>query len=798
MRRIFPLTLIFMLVVSAFLAFSEQTVPEAEADATDVTWTKYVGNPLNLENNANNPWVILDGTTYKTWYGLNNEIYYATSSDGISWSTHGKVLPKGSSGSWEAYLTSLCVVLDGTTYKMWYTGGGSERRGAIGYANSSDGVSWTKYSGNPVLTHGNGGWDGWSVVSPSVLKEGTAYKMWYCAQSVSNGKQHIGYATSSDGVSWTKYSSNPVLAPGGNGGWDDAHASCQFVMKEGLTFEMWYAGQDSSGRNRIGFASSTDGISWTKYSSNPVLPVGSPGEWDDNSVTYPRIVQEGNTYKMWYVGTKSGGTTRIGLASCVEEQEIHLPVPFESQGSKGLCASASTSMVLRYYGKKTHVWDITGDFFLGKVVWLGVKVIDDYINLKYPTEFVTRVAEYEDVTDATREEMEDCLRHRYPVILQVETGKAHVVVVTGFNLTGFFINDPSGALFESLGKGYQQYSIHRYVNWEELKPKIFDGERGRLQGTFLVVQGEPHPAEATLWTADTVPFYSLLNMILASHENDPGLGASVDYGLMTGLNWRSVGYHSSNWDAKDKLYYQFKIFNHKSEASTFDVVFRIEGDDFAYQALPIVRQVAGNSDESIFGNCLLNAILPSVGYYVASCDLYDHLNGTLVDSVELPAVYYGFSLVLQIDSPVDVLVTDPAGLRVGFDNVSKISVTQIPGAYYSGNGSEPQLVSIPAPLPGVYAFDFYGTGTGSYSLVVELRNEDGVVTDSETWSDTTFSGKHDIGSIVLSINGNLKGYPHLVIPDLPMGTISALISTLMALAIYIGSAKWRRKIWHYT
>jgi len=62
---------------------------------------------------------------------------------------------------------------------MWY-GGYNGTNYQIGYATSSDGISWTKYGANPVLRLSSSGWDNAYVRDPSVIKEtdGT-YKMWY-------------------------------------------------------------------------------------------------------------------------------------------------------------------------------------------------------------------------------------------------------------------------------------------------------------------------------------------------------------------------------------------------------------------------------------------------------------------------------------------------------------------------------------------------------------------------------------------------------------------------------------------
>jgi hypothetical protein len=126
------------------------------------------------------------------------------------------------------------VILDGRTYKMWY-GGGTTRGGAtvsIGYAESRDGVHWTA-SRRPVLvaTRAEG-----FVTGPHVVKAGRRYELWYYA-----GKQPgIKHATSTDGIRWTRRGF--ALRPGPRGSWDEGEASAPYVLVSGRQYRMYYTG----------------------------------------------------------------------------------------------------------------------------------------------------------------------------------------------------------------------------------------------------------------------------------------------------------------------------------------------------------------------------------------------------------------------------------------------------------------------------------------------------------------------------------------------------------------------------
>lgn len=78
------------------------------------------------------------------------------------WTDQGVVISPGGSGSWDVRLTgalSPCtVVKKGDTYFLYYIGAdgdrsdGGPRHRALGVAYGTDGINFTKYAGNPILT----------------------------------------------------------------------------------------------------------------------------------------------------------------------------------------------------------------------------------------------------------------------------------------------------------------------------------------------------------------------------------------------------------------------------------------------------------------------------------------------------------------------------------------------------------------------------------------------------------------------------------------------------------------------
>lgn len=232
------------------------------------------------------------------WYGGEDShgadrIGIATSNDGILWTKYSgnPVLDLGTLGSWDGdSISDASVINENGQYKMWYTG---QQYGAtsvddvfkIGYATSPDGIHWTKYSENPVLTPGSlGSWDDRRVWRPSVISTGSGYVMYYRGAAIEGGQAKAGVATSSDGIHWTK--TTVLTMSAGSSGWDAYSRQVKAlnigsVMKSGDTYIMSYSSiKTQNSPAQIGLASSQDGTNWTPYPDNPVITYGTSGGWD--------------------------------------------------------------------------------------------------------------------------------------------------------------------------------------------------------------------------------------------------------------------------------------------------------------------------------------------------------------------------------------------------------------------------------------------------------------------------------------------------------------------------------------
>jgi hypothetical protein len=303
-----------------------------------------------------------DGATYRLYYGgadttgpctgINSahwRIGLAESSDGVSFTrvrgsqTGHSILDVGSAGSFDSYLTYRPFVLkDGSLYRMWYNGSTEpfncpplralDRR--IGYAESADGVAWTRKNDGPgpggsALPLGAAGeFDAQQVGYVWVLKDTNEYKMYYSANDAMN-TWRVGLAVSPDARTWTKkrgkLANGAVLDVGASGSFDFACAYQPSVVKENDSlYRMWYRGcqqpSPTGGPSGgvIGYAESNDGITWIKIPAGgpagEAVSAGAPGQFDSGGLTTPSVFLDGNTWTMYYAGFDTSGVFSTGLA----------------------------------------------------------------------------------------------------------------------------------------------------------------------------------------------------------------------------------------------------------------------------------------------------------------------------------------------------------------------------------------------------------------------------------------------------------------------------------------------------
>jgi predicted GH43/DUF377 family glycosyl hydrolase len=283
---------------------------------TTAGWVKHPRNPV-LGGDLGTCFdisVLRDGEKYRMWFSwrAKKSVALVESPDGVQWSKPLIVLGPNEKTTWENDLNRPVVLKNGSRYQMWYTGQ-ARGRSWIGYATSQDGKTWQRVSDKPVLA-AEQSWEKVAVMCPHVLYDepNKLYRMWY-----SGGEQYepnaVGYATSRDGVRWTKHDRNPIFQPDLHVAWEkDRVTGCQ-VLRHGTWHWMFYIGFRDRDHAQIGLARSKDGITgWQRHPANPILRPGKD-KWDHDALYKPYALFDGRRWLLWYNGRK-GSVEQIGLA----------------------------------------------------------------------------------------------------------------------------------------------------------------------------------------------------------------------------------------------------------------------------------------------------------------------------------------------------------------------------------------------------------------------------------------------------------------------------------------------------
>ncbi|WP_163510601.1 carbohydrate binding domain-containing protein [Fodinicola acaciae] len=306
---------------------------------------------------ADRPWektvyiygtVVQDASTYKMWYmcfspaGTYN-LCYATSADGITWTkpvldivdydgstANNIVLPGGGTVVYDPDATDA-----NRRYKaMNYV---AKPQGYDVYF-SPDGLHWTASTANPVLPYGDVSNVAYDRVNHQFVA--TTKQRMFLSQTPGTNDRAAFVSTSKDFEHWT----TPTLAVEGDAA--DTAAAVSHGSIETQIYGMpvipyagtylglpWrfeinnYADGPSGpgygdGPVDVGIAASRDLTTWSSPDRDPVLPVGTPGSWNDGTIYTATTMQvTDNEFRLYYggfnVGHGGGDDQRasIGIAS---------------------------------------------------------------------------------------------------------------------------------------------------------------------------------------------------------------------------------------------------------------------------------------------------------------------------------------------------------------------------------------------------------------------------------------------------------------------------------------------------
>lgn len=313
---------------------------------SNLSFISYVNNPILSPTSGweshvvGDPFIIDKDNLFYLFYwawGNAGRTGFATSTDLNTWTkyTSNPILNVGGTGTWDEHdAAKPVIILKDNIYYMFYAGKNTatleNTRVQIGLATSTDLINWTKEISNPLIEIGDEDeWDGGSIEPGAIYElDGVYYLYYFGIPKDGVGKQHVGLATSTDLLNWTKYDNNPVLKTGGlEDDWDYGWIAIGTrIIKIGDYYLTSYNGGNTihseilqePGIKQAGLAYSTDLINWHKFSNNPIVTLGSSGSWDSGAIWRTHLYLKNNILYLFYNASTEGSIKEhIGMKQAV-------------------------------------------------------------------------------------------------------------------------------------------------------------------------------------------------------------------------------------------------------------------------------------------------------------------------------------------------------------------------------------------------------------------------------------------------------------------------------------------------
>jgi predicted GH43/DUF377 family glycosyl hydrolase len=217
--------------------------------------------------------------------------------------------PQGS--GWESAGTfNPAVVFHDGKFIMLYRAQDAAGTSSLGYAESTDGIHFTRRA-EPVLSPETDYEKDGGVEDPRLQKFGDTYYLTYTGYNKKDAQ--LCLATSRGLIHWDR---KGVLLPAYKGNWNKGWTKSGAIVPERIDGKYWmyWLGTAADKTDQMGLSYSTDLIHWTEATQTPVLPK-RPGKFDSRVVEPgppPILTKEGIV--MIYNGADDQLVYRTGVA----------------------------------------------------------------------------------------------------------------------------------------------------------------------------------------------------------------------------------------------------------------------------------------------------------------------------------------------------------------------------------------------------------------------------------------------------------------------------------------------------
>lgn len=232
-------------------------------------------------------------------------------------------------GYWDVRIRERGWILraDGR-YHLWFTGYDGTRDGLkkLGYATSTDGLRWTRHPENPIYR------EHW-VEDMMVVRRGETYYMFAEGRG---DRAHL--LTSEDGIHWERQGPLDIREPDGTPIEPGPYGTPTARFEDG-TWHLFFERRDRG----VWLATSEDLEVWTKVQEEPVLTPG-PDQYDRKLIALNQVLRHEDRYYAYYHGTAaerdpSLWTTNVAVSDDLVHWEKYPGnplLPVEANKSSGI------------------------------------------------------------------------------------------------------------------------------------------------------------------------------------------------------------------------------------------------------------------------------------------------------------------------------------------------------------------------------------------------------------------------------------------------------------------------------
>ncbi|HEV7217323.1 MAG TPA: glycoside hydrolase family 130 protein [Terriglobales bacterium] len=219
------------------------------------------------------------------------------------------ISPRGS--TWESAGTfNPAVIVRNGTIVMLYRAQDKKGTSRLGYAESTDGIHFTRHP-EPVLSPETAYEKDGGVEDPRLVKFGDTYYLTYTGYNKKDAQ--LCLATSKDLIHWVRMG---VILPAYKGNWNVGWTKSGAIVPQKINGRYWmyFLGTSADKTDQTGLVYSSDLVHWTEASAKPVLPK-RPGQFDSRVVEPgpPPIVTK-NGIILIYNGADDKLVYRTGIA----------------------------------------------------------------------------------------------------------------------------------------------------------------------------------------------------------------------------------------------------------------------------------------------------------------------------------------------------------------------------------------------------------------------------------------------------------------------------------------------------